>query len=427
MLSIFAFFPPSTLLSLGIVLITLALSLQGMFITRAMLYSFGKPKVDPPKFAPASRFSILLPAKNEASVIKRTLESLKSLSYPKNLYEVLVITPANDHATLREINTFIHSNPDSNVRLIPIDGASHSKAYSLNLGLSFARHEIIAIFDAEDEPANSILGRVNDYFLTHPQTHAVQAPVHLTNLTSTWFSAINAVEYYFWFTSVLPFLATKKTIPLGGNTVFIHKSALKSIGAYDETCLTEDADLGIRLSSASANIGVISNTSLATREETPNDELDLIRQRSRWDQGYLQVIGKQSWRRLPRSRQFLSLYILTQPIFRHLSFLNMIFSPLLASLGSIPVGVALFSFFPAYFLIIQLGLYTLGLYDLARLHHIRLSPLRYLITILSFLPYQALLFLATTRALYKIWSGNYRWDKTTHYNAHRVSVAILES
>lgn len=419
--------PTSTMLPLGIVLITVTLSLQGLFITRAMLYNFGKPKMVIPHHQPTLSFSILLPAKNEAKVIKRTLESLNNLSYPKNLYEILVITPADDQETLREINAFKIENPKSNMRLIPIDGASHSKAYSLNLGLSFARNDLITIFDAEDEPSPMILARANDYFLTHPKTHAVQAPVHLTNLTSTWFSALNAVEYYFWFTSVLPYLSTKQTIPLGGNTVFLHKTALKSIGPYDESCLTEDADIGIRLSSAGANIGVLSDGSLATREETPSDELDLIKQRSRWDQGYLQVIGKQSWRRLPQSKQLLTLYILSQPIFRHLSFLNMIFSPLLASLGAIPVAIALFSFIPAYFLIIQLGLYTLGLADLARLHKIKLPPTRYLTTILSFLPYQALLFLATSRALYKIWSGNYHWDKTTHYNAHRPSVAILET
>ncbi len=289
-----------------------------------------------------------------------------------------------------------------------------------------AKHNYIGIFDAEDEPNQEILQKVNEYLLAHPTTHAVQAPVHLTNIQSTWYSGLNAVEYYFWFRSVLPFLEKNNTVPLGGNTIFIHKDTLKSIGGYDETCLTEDAELGIHLSSIGANIGIIDDPIYATKEETPSDEIGLIRQRSRWDQGYLQVLSKGSWKGLPLKQQLLTVYILTQPIFRHLSFLNMIFSPLLASFGAIPTGIALLSFVPGYFLLIQLSLYCLGLADLSKQHKIKLSTWRYVLMIIAFIPYQALLSISTLRAITKIMRGNYAWDKTKHGNSHRQSLAILE-
>ena len=36
-------------------------------------------------------------------------------------------------------------------------------------------------------------------------------------------------------------------VPLGGNTVFITRELLEPAGGWDQECLTEDADIGIRL------------------------------------------------------------------------------------------------------------------------------------------------------------------------------------
>ena len=105
----------------------------------------------------------------------------------------------------------------------------------------------------------------------------------------------------------------------------------------------------------------------------------------------------------------------------------MIFSPAIAILGHIPLTIALLSFVPGYFLILQLGLYMLGLNSLAKLHHLHLSPWRYLATLIAFIPYQALLTLASFRAIGKISIGNTSWDKTEHKNSHRPSLAILEA
>ena len=419
---------PLSLINLGILAITLFLVVQGYLVTRSMLYSFSRKDSSViAATSPKHTFSLIIPAKNEANVIGQTIATITKQQYPEYLFEVLVIIPSDDIATLNAADSAINTAGVNNIRIIPVDGAPHSKAYSLNLGIQLAKHDYIGIFDAEDEPNSEILQKINDYLVMHPQTHAVQAPVHLTNLNSNWFSSLNAVEYYFWFRSVLPYLKQGNTIPLGGNTIFIHKQTLKSIGGYDEACLTEDAELGIRLSSISANIGVIADSAFATREETPADEMGLIRQRSRWDQGYLQVLVKGSWTALPLKQQLMTVYILTQPIFRHLSFLNMVFAPLLSSLGIIPLWIALLSFIPGYFLLIQLSLYCLGLSDLSKIHHVHVSPLRYVYLLLSFVPYQALLSLATLRALGKIFAGNYTWDKTTHNNFHRPSLAILES
>ncbi len=413
---------PGTILA-----ITIFLALQGYLVTRAMLYGFSsrKTKAIPPR-EPQKTFSLIVPARNEESVIGNTIASLSHLDYPHNLYEVLVMIRADDHTTHEVAAQAIKRSGAGNIRIVAIDGDANNKAYSLNLGAHFAKNEVIGIFDAEDEPSPAILRAVNSQLLANPQAKVIQAPVHLVNLNGSWFSGLNAVEYYFWFRSVLPYLSQKGAVPLGGNTVFIKKTTIQELGGYDENCLTEDADLGIRLAAAKIPVAVIDDPALATKEETPESEVGVIRQRARWDQGYLQVVEKGNWETLDGNGKLYALYTLTQPIFRHLSFLNMVLCPLLASLGYIPLWVALISFLPSYFLLMQFGLYLLGLSDLAKLHHLHLSIWRYLALIIGFIPYQALLALGTTRAVGKSVLGDRNWDKTEHVNAHR-PLAILEA
>lgn len=426
-LSLPLLFPQLNYLALIVSVLTVLLLIQGYTVTRAMLFGFSSHRTKILESSdPISSFSLIVPAREEDRVISHTIESLSKLNYPQSLYEILIMIRADDYPTLTAATKAIKQNDEDNIRIIEIDGDAHNKSYSLNIGLKLAKHDIIGIFDAEDDPHPNILQRVNDYLAAHPDVSAVQAPVHLTNVNSSWFASLNAIEYYYWFRSVLPFLATKDIVLLGGNTIFTRKSIYRTLGNYDEQCLTEDADLGIRLATHNLKIGIIDDPSLATKEEAPTTENEVIRQRSRWDQGYLQIIEKSHWRSLTLSQRFYALYSLSQPLFRHLSFLNMVFTPLLASLGQIPLWIALFSFTPAYFLIIQLGLYLLGLQDLSRLHKLKLSIWRYLSTILVFVPYQALLTLATFRALGKMALGNYSWDKTSHTNSHRESLAILK-
>lgn len=427
-LAILFLLPTSSYLASFIFLISLFLIVQGFLVTRSMLYGFSqRTKEIIPHRSPKHSFSLIVPARDESAVIGTTIQSLSKLNYPQELYEVLVMIRADDYATIQAASQAIIDSHANNIRIIQIDGDAHNKSYSLNIGLHVAKYDIIGIFDAEDEPHKDILTKVNDYLLAHPHAGAVQAPVHLTNLNSSWFSSLSAIEYYYWFASVLPFLATKGIIPLGGNTIFTKKEIYASLGYYDETCLTEDADLGVRLATSNIKVGVIEDVALATLEESPESEIDVIRQRSRWDQGYLQVLDKSLWVTLSPKQKLYALYTLTQPIFRHLSFLNMIFAPLMVAFGTIPLWIALLSFIPAYFLILQLGLYLLGLAELAKLHQVKVSVWRYGSTLLAFVPYQALLTLATLRALGKMFVGNYKWDKTSHTNAHRPGLAILEA
>jgi cellulose synthase/poly-beta-1,6-N-acetylglucosamine synthase-like glycosyltransferase len=103
------------------------------------------------------------------------------------------------------------------------------------------------------------------------------------NLLTRWFS----IEYSMWFDLILPGLdAQDVPIPLGGTSNHFVTERLIELGAWDPYNVTEDADLGIRLSKAGYQTAIIDSVTL---EEANSQLSNWIRQRSRWIKGYIQT------------------------------------------------------------------------------------------------------------------------------------------
>jgi cellulose synthase/poly-beta-1,6-N-acetylglucosamine synthase-like glycosyltransferase len=95
------------------------------------------------------------------------------------------------------------------------------------------------------------------------------------------------IEYAIWFYAILPGLA-ELGLPftLGGTSNHFRTGALRRIGAWDAYNVTEDADVGMRL----ARFGFRSAVLESTTWEEANCRLgNWIRQRSRWQKGFLQT------------------------------------------------------------------------------------------------------------------------------------------
>src|SRR6185369_14689716 len=179
----------------------------------------------------------------------------------------------------------------------------------------------------------------------------VQGGVQLINFHSSWYSLHNCLEYFFWFRSRLHLHAKKGFIPLGGNTVFVRTDVLRRANGWDGTCLAEDCDLGVRLSSRGSKVVVAYDSTIVTREETPDSLRGLLKQRTRWNQGFLQVLRKGEWRRLPALRQrLLARYTLTGPLVQAFSGVVIPVGVAIALGAQMPVFVALLTFLPVVFM-----------------------------------------------------------------------------
>src|SRR5690606_37360143 len=171
----------------------------------------------------------------------------------------------------------------------------------------------VGVFDAGAQVHPELLAHV-DHAFRSTGADVVQGGVQLITFHSSWYSLRNVLEYFFWFRSRLHFHAEKGFIPLGGNTVFVRTEWLRDIDGWDPESLTEDCDLGVRLSLAGATFSVAYEPEFITREETPTSFVGWLKQRTRWNQGFLQVLSKGDWKRLPSRRlRLLAWYTLANP------------------------------------------------------------------------------------------------------------------
>ena len=75
-----------------------------------------------------------------------------------------------------------------------------------------------------------------------------------------------------------------------GSNLFIRKDVLDKIGGFDETTLTEDCDLGMKL--ISGNYGMKVDYSIKSYEQPAISMQDWWRQRVRWTWGGISVFKK---------------------------------------------------------------------------------------------------------------------------------------
>ena len=338
--------------------------------------------------------------------------------------QILVVIEAGDQGTIAEVNASLaelRAQGIDHVRLITFDDPPINKPHGLNVALRSTVGDVVTIFDAEDEPHTDILQVVNTVMLRE-DAEVIQCGVQLMNYDDRWFSALNVLEYMFWFKSRMHYHAQVGMVPLGGNTVFLKREMIDRASGWDQDCLTEDADIGIRLcADGGMRFRAIYDDRYVTREETPPTVGQFIKQRTRWNQGFLQVLGKRDWLRLPSWRQrALALYTLTFPLIQTLTMIYLPFSLWLAFFGKLPVLVAMITALPAYVLIVQIVISMLGLYEFTSIH--RLKPAWYssLRLLLGYLPYQWMLGFAALRAVWRQLRGMNNWEKTKHIGAHRV-------
>jgi cellulose synthase/poly-beta-1,6-N-acetylglucosamine synthase-like glycosyltransferase len=398
---------------------------QSLFTLYLMLYAWEYPeRLDahrgPQMFRmPMFSFTVLLPARHEEAVIAGTIRQLAAARYPRNLLEIIVITHADDQATIAEARRAMAELPQSDIRLETFSDGPISKPHGLNVGFRRSRKKVVTIFDAEDDIDPDIFNVVNTVMAAE-RVGIVQAGVQLMNFKDHWFGLHNCLEYFFWFKSRLHFHAAVGMIPLGGNTVFVRRDLVERVGGWDEDCLTEDADIGIRLSVLGERIRVVYDPQHVTREETPDTIGSLVKQRTRWSQGFMQVLRKGDWTRLPRRRQrVLAVYTLGYPIL-HVALMFLwpfaIFGGLFMKM---PVMVTLVAFLPLYAVVFQFLASVIGAHLFAREYGLRLPRTAPLQMAVTFLPYQWLLGISAVRAAYRELESQTNWEKTRHLGAHR--------
>jgi cellulose synthase/poly-beta-1,6-N-acetylglucosamine synthase-like glycosyltransferase len=331
-----------------------------------------------------------------------------------------VICHADDTGTIAEAQRAIRDVGSRQIFVVTFSTPPINKPHGLNVGFQRTSNQIVTIFDAEDDIDPNIFNMVNTVILKEG-VGILQAGVQLMNFNDHWFGIHNCLEYFFWFKSRLHFHSKVGMIPLGGNTVFIRRDLIARVGGWDDNCLTEDADIGLRLSLLSEPIRVVYDAQHVTREETPDSTSSFIRQRTRWDQGFLQVLRKGTWRVLPRlGQRLLAIYTLSYPIYQAILTLLWPLSIIAILFLKESDLAAILSFLPLYSLLLQFLATAVGAFIFAKEYSLKFSPTKLIGMAITFLPFQWLQGVSAVRGVYRELCGQNNWEKTTHLGAHRL-------
>jgi len=416
----------SSLWNITVLMIYIAIVIQGLFALYLIIYAWESKDNQnqnslPEEMAdPHFSFTAIVPCKHEKSVINDTLKSLSQMNYPSELIQILVVIHRDsDDGTIEVAEKAIGEIGRSNIEVVTYNQAPVNKPHGLNVALKKAVGDYVVIFDAEDETQPDLLKAINTVLLDK-KFDVLQSGVQLMNYNSSWYSLFNVLEYYFWFKSTLHFFARHGVVPLGGVTVFFRRSWLEKIGGWNQDCLTEDAEIGIRLSTAGAKIGIVYDARYATQEETPHSLWSFIKQRTRWAQGFLQILSYGQWLKLPTFRaKLLSLYILAWPLI--LLPLALVFPVgiILAFVYQLPPILALLANIPLLLFLIFIAVQILGLHEFCRDYQKPFPWRKIPLMVVSFYIFTLVLAFAGVRAIYRQSRQITTWEKTEHLNTYR--------
>jgi cellulose synthase/poly-beta-1,6-N-acetylglucosamine synthase-like glycosyltransferase len=230
------------------------------------------------------RYTILVPAYQEAKVVGMLLDNIGRLDYPAAKLEVLLLLEEGDDETIEAAKA---SQPPDFVRFIVVPaGDPKTKPKACNVGLNFATGDFLVIYDAEDRPdPDQLRQAVAAFAEAPPEVVCVQARLNYFNAEWNLLTRLFTLEYSYWFDYMLPGLdALRLPIPLGGTSNHFRTDLLRQLGAWDPWNVTEDADLGIRATALGYRIEVIDST---TWEEACSEWKAWVRQRTRWIKGYM--------------------------------------------------------------------------------------------------------------------------------------------
>lgn len=379
----------------------------------------GFPKLAKAKFS----FSLIVPCREETEeVMRSTVERLLAQDHPD--FEVIFSVGHDDAKPMSNgLNTVqiaekLARRWPTRVKVSINYDAVKNKPRQLNTTLLDCSKDVVGIIDAESLTQPGLLMHVDATF-RETDADVVQGAVHLMNYRDSWFSLRNCMEYRIWFRSRLHGHALSGFIPLGGNTVFIKRALIEQVGGWDGDCLAEDCEIGVRLSCLGKKIVVGYDAALTTQEETPERIPQLIKQRTRWALGFMQVLAKGEWKKLPtRSQRFHAWWTLVQ---QHAVAFSGVVLPLAILTGlvaSVPPLVVLITFLPLVPTVAMLGFEMLILREWSQEMDLRVRLRDYVRLLLSLPFYQVLLAVAVLRAIGKYFTGDFAWEKTAHAGSH---------
>ena len=256
-------------------LICIAAFTFGLFNLKERFHSINKNNL--------VKVSVLIAARNEEKNIEKLLESLKKQSFPKELFEVIIV---NDHSTDNTdeiINDFINKNKELDVKLLKAE--KKGKKHAISQALHTAINELVIVTDADcvlnDLWIESIVG-----FYQEEKCKMILAPV-LLSPAENLFEKMQVLEHL----SLIGSTAGSASIGFpvmcnGANMAYERKAALEVEKFRKDFDIPSGDDMFLLEQFVKCyghdNVKFLLSKSAVVKTKTCKTIKDFFRQRRRW-------------------------------------------------------------------------------------------------------------------------------------------------
>ena len=235
--------------------------------------------------------TIQLPIRNEGQVAERVIRHAAALNYPRDRLEIQVLDDSDDETSTiiqREVDRLRNHQLGLDISVIPRTTREGFKAGNLKNGVSIAKGELFAIFDADFLIPRDFLRRTVHFF-TDSQVGIVQARWSYLNRGKSRFTEFQAtkIDAHQMFEQTARARA-HRWIHFHGTAGIIRKSALEDAGGWNCLSEVEDVELSIR-----ANINkweIVYLDQFKVPSELPETITGFLVQQIRWKKGWIKLL-----------------------------------------------------------------------------------------------------------------------------------------
>ncbi|MEW6364551.1 MAG: cellulose synthase family protein [Acidobacteriota bacterium] len=260
-----------------------------------MVYMYYRYKHHVPKpkahFDELPRITVQLPIFNEMHVVKRLVDAVCKLDYPKDRLDIQVLDDSTDETQqLARICVDRAREQGFDISYFHREDRTGFKAGALHEGMKFAKADFITIFDADFIPASDMLRRMIHYF-TDPKVAMVQARWGHINRDYSILTQIQSIMLDGHF--VIEHTCRNRSgrfFNFNGTAGIWRRNAIVDGGGWQHDTLTEDLDLSYRAQMRGWRFVFLQD--IVSPAEIPPEINAFKSQQHRWAKGSIQTMKK---------------------------------------------------------------------------------------------------------------------------------------
>lgn len=251
-----------------------------------------RPLPPTPPLTSVPRVTVQLPIYNEMHVVRRLIDAVARLDWPRDHLQIQVLDDSDDVTTdLAQARAREWRRRGVDINVVRRNGRTGYKAGALAHGLRSAKGDFIAIFDADFVPRADFLKRTVPHFLDDRRLGFVQTRWEHLNADESPLTRAQAMALDGHF--VVEQVARQAMgwcIAFNGSAGVWRRECIEDAGGWQADTLAEDLDLSYRAQLRGWRGRFLPD--VASPAEVPPQLAGFKRQQARWAEGSIQSLRK---------------------------------------------------------------------------------------------------------------------------------------